>query len=121
MDLEVKEVSELLNVPIETLLEWIDQGKIPAYSIQNHFRFNREEIEEWLLENPQAARKAEKHSYNLLRALNKGDVICDIHEEIKEAVISAACQKIASKLNIDPEALTEIIMEREQLTPTALT
>lgn len=120
MDLEVKEVSELLNVPEETLLEWIDLGKIPAYSMKNRFRFNREEIEEWLLENPQIAKQSEKPGYNLLRALNKGDVISDIQAESKEELLRAVCERIAKRVHLDPEGLTEIFLEREQLASTAV-
>jgi nitrogen PTS system EIIA component len=120
VDLEVQDVSQLLQVPEDTLFQWIQDGKIPAYIIQNRYRFNREEIENWLLENPDVAKLPERHNYNLLRALSKGDVFHDIQDKSKEAIIKCATCRIADRLNIDPEALYDLINERENLMPTAV-
>jgi PTS system nitrogen regulatory IIA component len=120
MDLEVQDVSELLHVPGETLLQWIDEGKIPAYLIQNHYRFNREEIENWLIENPDVPQMGERSNYNLYRALLKGDVYNDIVGTTKEEIILSACERIAKKLNLDPDTLSSLILDRENLMTTAV-
>lgn len=119
MDLEVKDVSELLNVPEEILLEWISEGKIPAYIIQNKYRFSREEIENWLMENPNVPR-GEKHNFNLFRALTKGDVYTDITATTKESILEEATKRIADKYALDGEALYDRIIDREYLVPTAI-
>lgn len=49
MDLEVKDVAELLNVSETTISEWLSDGKIPGYKINNQFRFSRIEIENWMM------------------------------------------------------------------------
>jgi len=120
MDLAVKEVSELLNVSEEQLLEWIDEGKIPAYSIQNQYRFSRTEIEEWLLEHPRATKKGDKQEYNLFRAINKGDVLNDLSGSDKETVIRTVMHTMAPRLDLDPEVLAEMVIEREQLMSTGV-
>jgi len=120
MDLEVQDVSELLHVPEGTLLEWISEGKIPAYLIQNHYRFNREEIENWLIENPDIPQMGERSNYNLYRALLKGDVWHDIEGSSKEEIIPSVCTRISKKLNLDPETLSNLILDRENLMPTAV-
>ena len=49
MDLKIKEVAELLNVSETTIRRWLADGKIPAYKINHQYRFNRAEIEHWVL------------------------------------------------------------------------
>jgi nitrogen PTS system EIIA component len=49
MDLKIKDVAELLNVSEVTIRRLLTEGKIPAYRIKHQYRFNREEIQEWLL------------------------------------------------------------------------
>lgn len=58
MDLNIKDVSELLNVSETTVRNWLTDGKIPAYRInQNNinpsdfdqYRFSRCEIEDWVM------------------------------------------------------------------------
>ena len=119
MDLELKEVSQLLNVPEEELSSWAEKGSIPSYSIHNQLRFNREEIEEWLLEHPNATKRSEKRNFDLFRALGKGEVFTLQKKYSKEEAIKEAMQKIAPKLELDPEVLAEVILAREELMPTA--
>ena len=49
MDLKLKDVAELLNVSKTTIRRWLADGKIPAYRISNQYRFNRNEIEDWVM------------------------------------------------------------------------
>lgn len=129
MDLEVKEVAELLNVSESTLHEWITEGKIPAYFLKERFRFNRAEIEDWVMkqkggneenEFPDTRKKAGHQQFNLFRAINKGDVFADIISDEKFDIIRTATKRLAFKLKLDPEVLTELITERENAVPTAL-
>ena len=48
MQLSVKDTANLLKVNEKTIYRWINQGKLPAYRIGNHFRFNRAELLEWV-------------------------------------------------------------------------
>ena len=128
MDLEIQEVSELLNVPMETLLQWAGEGKIPSYTIQERYRFNREEIEDWVMQQKllesfdgmQHSKKGGQLTFNLFRALHKGEVFSDIHGSNKQLIIKETMNRLAPKLKLDPDVITEIIMEREELMPTAL-
>ena len=60
--LNVKEVSEWLQVKPSTVYGWVAQGKMPALKIHGVIRFRREEIEAWLagcqLEPPNPSRPA---------------------------------------------------------------
>ena len=47
MNLSVRDAATLLNVSEKTIYRWIKQQTIPAYRVQDQYRFNRAEILEW--------------------------------------------------------------------------
>src|ERR1043165_4900380 len=47
MKLTVRDAAQLLNVTDKTIYRWIKQGAIPAYQINEQYRFNRAELLEW--------------------------------------------------------------------------
>jgi len=46
--LKTKEVAEMLGVTSHAVLKWARAKKLPSYKIQGAWRFNKEEIREWL-------------------------------------------------------------------------
>jgi len=127
MDLELQEVAELLNVPENVLLKLVSDGKVPSYNINGSYRFNREEIETWVMAEKGAMDEHESHKpssgamrYNLFRALNNGDVYTDLESGSKESVIRETMQRLAPQLRLDSEVLFELFMDREHLMSTAV-
>src|SRR5258706_3630486 len=47
MKLTVRDAAQLLNVTDKTIYRWIKDGVIPAYQINDQYRFNRAELLEW--------------------------------------------------------------------------
>src|SRR5207302_647358 len=47
MNLSVRDAANLLKVSEKTIYRWIKQQAIPAYRVQDQYRFNRAEILEW--------------------------------------------------------------------------
>src|SRR5258708_26819284 len=47
MKLTVRDAAQLLSVTDKTIYRWIKQGVIPAYQINDQYRFNRAELLEW--------------------------------------------------------------------------
>ena len=47
MKLLVKDAARLLDVSEKTVYRWIKQGSIPAYRLNEQYRFNRAELLEW--------------------------------------------------------------------------
>jgi PTS system nitrogen regulatory IIA component len=138
MDLKIKDVADLLNVSETTIRRWLADGKIPAYRINHQFRFNRTEIEDWVLGQklgpstpqscaipsteslePNKARGGSKQ-FSLYRAVHKGGVLHDIKGKTKEEVIRNTMKQIASGLHLDQEVISEMLLDRERLQPTAL-
>src|SRR3954467_11106352 len=47
MNLSVRDTAALLSVSEKTIYRWIKQQSIPAYRVQDQYRFNRAEVLEW--------------------------------------------------------------------------
>lgn len=142
MDLKIKDIADLLNISETTIRRWVSDGKIPAYRINHQYRFDRTEIEDWVMkhklgkENGSSpfketvaieTEKKEKpkqkgglQQYSLYRAIHRGGVLNDVPGNTKEEVISASMKIIAQQLSLDAEVLTDLLLDRESLMPTAL-
>lgn len=133
MDLKLKDVAELLNVSETTIRRWIADSKIPYYKLNQQFRFCRSEIESWVLSCKQEGgfspfeeedecpkERLGTQQFGLYRAIHKGGVYSDVEWDTKEEVITAAMKRIASNLHLDAEVITDLLLDRERLMPTAL-
>jgi len=130
MDLELQEVAGLLQVSEKQLLTWVSEGKVPAYFINDRYRFNRQEIEAWVMRQKQDSytQNTEQESqklqgslrFNLFRALNNGDVFSDIEAKTKFEVIKKTMARLAPLLRLDADVLTELFMDRENLVSTGV-
>lgn len=145
MDLKIKDVADLLNVSETTILRWILDGKIPNYRINQHYYFSRTEIENWVishkldktegvspflfqkeLDSPPSTTPSKFHvkggskQFSLFRAIHKGDIIHSLKGGTKEEIIRTAMKKVAKLLHVDAEVMTDLLLDRENLMPTAL-
>lgn len=141
MDLKIKDVADLLNVSETTIRRWLVDGKIPAYRLNHQYRFNRLEIEDWVMNqrlgkasissshvhaeseeeeavSPAASRGSKQ--FSLYRAVHKGGVFYNIPGSTKEEVIRATMKHLAPELNVDADVISDLLMDRENLQPTAL-
>jgi len=143
MDLKIKDVADLLNVSETTIRRWILDGKIPTYRINQHYYFSRSEIENWVIshklittngsspftqpkevEISQPSSKLNKtggnKQFSLFRAIHKGDVLHCVAGKTKDEIIRNTMKKVAKQLHIDAEVMTDLLLDREKLMPTAL-
>lgn len=136
MDLKIKDVADLLNVSEKTIKRWLSEGNIPSYRINEQHRFNRNEIENWVMSQKIPDASTDLHDkevtildntikggikqFSLYRALHKGDVLIDVKGDTKEEIIRNTMQHMAKKLNLDPEAISELLLDRERQQSTAL-
>lgn len=144
MDLKIKDVAELLQVSEKTIKRWVDDRKIPSYRINNQFRFSLIEIESWMMGWQQgdsdtallsdgedqifssfpkkegSVQKGGFQQFSLYRAIHKGGVYTDILGDTKEMVIRNTMESIAHTLGMDAEVLSDLLLDREELMPTAL-
>lgn len=132
MDLKLKDVAELLNVSEMTVRRWVQEQQIPHYRLQEELRFSRSEIEPWVLRCTQdkgsksplqietGGERLGTQQFGFYRALYRGDLYLGVEGTNKEALIRLAMQQIAVRLRLDAEGVTELLLDRERLMPTAL-
>jgi PTS system nitrogen regulatory IIA component len=143
MDLKIKDVADLLNVSEKTIRRWISDGKIPAYRINHQYRFSRTEIENWVishkldktaegspfsenqrLKNPILSSgdktKGGIKQFNLFRSIHKGGILHQVPGKTKEEVIRTTMRMVAKDLHVDSDVMTDLLLDRENLMPTAL-
>lgn len=136
MDLKLKDVAELLDVSESTVRRWIADSKIPYYRLGQQIRFSPDEIENWVLSckqggdfspfggrfdvNEPIKERLGTQQFGLYRAIHKGGVYNEVPGDTKEEVIRAAVKLIARDLGLDAEVITELLLDRERLMPTAL-
>lgn len=124
MDLKLRDVAELLNVSEATVRKWVDDDRIPYYRLNQETRFSRHEVDNWVLSFKEDGFTKEEslgtQHFGLYRAIHKGAVYQDIPGDTKEEVIRNAVDLIAADIGLDAEVITEFLLDREKLMPTAL-
>lgn len=140
MDLKIKDVADLLNVSETTIRRWLGDGKIPAYRINHQYRFNRQEIEDWVMghklgkshssledvknsldqENLPTPASGGNKQFSLYRAIHRGGILRDVPGDTKEEIIRATMKRIAAELSLDADVISEMLLDREALQSTAL-
>jgi len=146
MDLKIRDVAELLNVSETTIRRWLADGKIPAYRLNHQYRFNRFEIEDWVMKHklgkvshatpffqepikqslelsqanllPQSSGGSKQ--FSLYRAIHKGGVLYDMPAQSKEELIRASVKRIATEMHFEADVIGDLLLERERLQSTAL-
>lgn len=147
MDLKIKDVAELLNVSETTVRRWLSDGKIPGYRLNHQYRFSRNEIENWMIrcklrpvdegfspfgekqiypplaenaDQDQGGSRGGMQQFGLYRAIHQGEVFNHAVDQNKEELIRSTTEAISGKLGVDSEVLSELLLDREKLMPTAL-
>jgi PTS system nitrogen regulatory IIA component len=126
MDLKIKDVAELLHVSEKTITRLISQKNIPYYLIGNQYRFNRSELNEWMLTNRGLTSAevlkevASESRVNIVEYLRRGGIYYKIPGECPEAVIRNAMSVIDIPVELNREATTTHLLNREALAPTAV-
>lgn len=126
MDLKIEDVAELLQVKQTAIRGLVDAGQIPFYRIDDQYRFSRMEIENWVLKTKPGTVEEEDQvatgskQFSLFRAIHRGGVLHKVAGDNKAAVIRNAMKTIAKDFGWDAEVLIDLLMDRENLQPTAL-
>ncbi|WP_020674902.1 PTS sugar transporter subunit IIA [Geopsychrobacter electrodiphilus] len=127
MNLNVKDAARLLSVSEKTIYRWIKQDIVPAYKVHESYRFNRAELLEWATarrrgvagdayEEPEAD---DQPLPSLTDALETGGVFYRVEGKTREEVLTDAVGHLRVPEDIDLGHLTQMLITREQLAPTA--
>jgi PTS system nitrogen regulatory IIA component len=128
MKLLVKDAARLLDVSEKTIYRWIKQGSIPAYRLNEQYRFNRAELLEWATARriPVAAeifREEESEAASLphlTEALQAGGIHYRIGGRDKASVLRHVVEVLRLPPEVDRDFLYEVLLAREALGSTAV-
>jgi PTS system nitrogen regulatory IIA component len=121
MQWTVKEASEFLKVPEDTIHDWIQQRGLPATLFNDRYHFNRIKLIDWALENqvPLSVKNGSQYP-SLHSALREGG----IRREVPGGNLSEVLRDIVGRLPLPPGAnrdlIWRMIMAREKEGTTAL-
>ncbi len=128
MNLSVRDTAGLLKVSEKTIYRWIKQQTIPAYRVQDQYRFNRAEILEWatsrriqvscdIFLEPDAEGQPVP---SLLAALEAGGVFYRVSGDEKESALREVVSLLRLPDEVDRAFLLRVLLAREAIASTAI-
>jgi nitrogen PTS system EIIA component len=126
MELKIKDIVDLLQVSEKTVYRWIKDKKIPCYRINHQYRFNRAEINEWILSNKIELSSSliqltnPERQDRLSQLLEKKGIVAQISGGTVQQVLQQAVQKVSTPPTVSKEEILSAIISREELMPTAV-
>ncbi|MBI5210507.1 MAG: PTS sugar transporter subunit IIA [Elusimicrobia bacterium] len=125
MQLGVKDAARLLEVSEKTVHRWIDEGRLPAYRVNEEFRFNRAELLEWATSqkvkvSPHIYREVDGTLPILADALELGGLAGPIRARDKAEALRAAVSALRLPEQVDRAFLLEMLLAREALCTTGI-
>jgi len=128
MKLTVRDAARLLSVSEKTVYRWIKDGAIPAYQINDQYRFNRAELLEWATSrkiqvSPEIFSEPEGGDTpppSLGEALKAGGVYYRISGIDKASVLHAIVDTMKLPEEVDRQFLYQVLLAREALGSTGI-
>ncbi|SRR5258706_8564370 len=128
MKLTVRDASELLGVSEKTIYRWIQAGTLPAYKLNEQYRFNRAELLEWATSNrinvsPQIFQEPESESSSLptvSEALVRGGIHYRVSGKTKAETLRSVVQLLPLPESVDRDFLLSVLLAREALGSTGI-
>lgn len=126
MNLKIKDICELLNVSEKTVYRWIQQKKIPFYRINHQYRFNKGEINEWILKNNLNVTenildlKITTTPVDIKLLISHGGIYENITGNSINEILKNFIQRMRLPQDVNPQKLFDTLLEREELMPTTI-
>ena len=127
MDLTVRDVAKLFNVPQRTVNLWIKEGKIPFRKALDRYCFNRAELLEWALAQniplPRSVfeeEEAKKYFPDVCNALKNGGIYYGVKGNNRNEVLRAAVNALNLPAAVDKNFLLNVIIAREEMVSTGV-
>ena len=127
MDLTVRESARLLKVSEKTIYRWVRLGKLPAYRVNEQYRFNRAELLEWatsqrLNVSPEIFVEpgSEASTTGLAEALRAGGIHYRVGGGDKSLVLQSVVELMPLPAEVDREFLLQVLLARESLGSTGI-
>ena len=127
MQLTVRDASRLLNILEKTVYDWIKHGRLPAYRLQDRFRFNRSELLEWatsrklrvspdIFEPEENAAEVDPPS----AALRAGGIFYGVEGTDKPSVLRAVVETMRLPVGVGRDLVLNVLLAREAMGSTVI-
>lgn len=128
MQLGVKDAANLLNISEKSIYRWINQGFLPAYRVNDQYRFNRAELLEWATSRkinvaPEIFLEPTSSGVpipSLVDSLLAGGIFYRIEGDTKASVLQSLVEHMRLPDGVDRDFLYRVIMAREELASTGI-
>lgn len=128
MQLTLRDVARLMQVPERTVNRWVQDESLPAQQIGGQYRFNRSELFEWasLRKLPLPADLLieqgcdDSESNGLAGALAAGGLLYQTPGVDRETALAAVVERLRLPEGFDRQRLLELFLNRESLGSTAV-
>jgi PTS system nitrogen regulatory IIA component len=129
MKLTVDDVTRLFNVSEKTVYRWIKSSELPAYRVNNQYRFNRVDLLEWAAAHRvnvstglvgEAPDPEGSELPGLAEALATGGIHYRVGGHDKEAVLREIVGLLQLPERIERESLFQILLAREEMGSTGI-
>jgi len=128
MQLTVRDAARIMNVSEKTIYRWINQGSLPAYRVNEQYRFNRAELLEWAtskkinvsVEIFQEPENTAAVLPGFVDALETGGIFYRLGGGDKDSVLRAVVETMRLPDEVDREFLFRVLLAREALGSTGI-
>lgn len=128
MKLTIRDVAAMLNVSERTVYRWIDSEVIPAYRINEQWRFNRAELLAWatarrlnvsseLLQEPETIGSL---APSFTEALSAGGIYYRVGGQDKASALRAVVELSRLPHDVDRGWILDMLLARESLESTGI-
>ena len=128
MQLSVRDAARILNVSEKTIYRWIGQGSLPAYRVNEQYRFHRAELLEWATSrrinvSPEIFQEPETNAAPLpgiADSLQAGGIFYRVGGSDRESVLRSIVEIMRLPDAVDRDFLVKVLLAREDLGSTGI-
>ena len=127
MDLRVRDVARILDVPESTVFRWAREGTVPCHRVNDEYRFNRVELQEWAAAtnrrvSPElfADEGAKSDALLLASAVERGGVHYDVVGDDRDAALASVAALPTIPAGVDRRLLAKLLIAREAQVSTGI-
>jgi len=128
MQLGVRDVARILNVSEKSIYRWIHSGQLPAYKVNDQYRFNRAELLEWandqkinisseIFTEPDVSAELMP---DFADSLATGGIFYRLEGDNKESVLRSVVGVMKLPPEMDREFLLRVLLARESMASTGI-